>query len=201
MIDYNQLLEANKALETIDVQKSKNGKAKKYVMVNERVKAFRSICPGGQIVTEIIHVSDEDITIRAAVMVDGVTLATGTAHEEKGATYINTTSHVENCETSAIGRALGFLGIGIDDSMASADEVANAICQQAEQAAKEKAKEPISGIEYLALTKRCNADGVDVKRLCEAYNISGLELLNKGQHAGINKGWETVVKNCKQQES
>lgn len=201
MIDYNQLLEANKALEAIDV-KSKNGKTKKYVMVNERVKAFRSICPDGQIVTEIVNVNDDNITIRAAILVDGVTLATGTACEEKGATFINATSHVENCETSAIGRALGFLGIGIDDSMASADEVANAIAQQNEAKFREEvAKQPISGVEYIALTTRCNADGVDIKKLCEAYNISGLEMLNKGQHAGINKGWETVVKNCKQQAS
>ena len=140
-------------------------------------------------------------TTQPLIVVDGVTLATGTAYEEKGSSYINKTSHVENCETSAVGRALGFLGIGIDESMASADEVANAICQQNELKAREKAKELISAIEYKALLTRCNTDGVDVNKLCEAYKISGLEELTKGQHAGIHKGWETVVKNCKQQES
>lgn len=194
MIDYGQLLEVNKNLETIEV---KGGK--KYAMVNERVKAFRSICPGGQIVTEIIHVGEDNITIRAAVMVDGETLATGTAYEEKGSSYINKTSHVENCETSAIGRALGFLGIGIDDSMASADEVANAICQQNEIKMKEMAKQPISAIEYKALVSRCNADGVDIPKLCEAYKITGLEELTKGQHAGIHKGWDKVLENCRRQ--
>jgi hypothetical protein len=195
MIDYGQLLEVNKNLETIEV---KGGK--KYAMVNERVKAFRSICPGGQIVTEILQSADENtITMRASIKVDGITLATGTAYEEKGSSYINKTSHVENCETSAIGRALGFLGIGIDDSMASADEVANAICQQNEIKIKEMAKQPISAIEYKALVSRCNADGVDIPKLCEAYKITGLEELTKGQHAGIHKGWDKVLENCKLQ--
>lgn len=196
MINLEQLKAANQHLETIEV---KGGK--KYVMVTERVKAFRSICPGGQIVTSVISSDNDSIIMKAAIVVDGVTLATGTAYEEKGSSYINKTSHVENCETSAVGRALGFLGIGIDESMASADEVANAICQQNELKAREKAKELISAIEYKALLTRCNTDGVDVNKLCEAYKISGLEELTKGQHAGIHKGWETVVKNCKQQES
>jgi len=47
--------------------------------------------------------------------------------------YINKTSHIENCETSAVGRALGFLGIGIDTSIASADEVINAVNNQPEK--------------------------------------------------------------------
>lgn len=176
-------------------------KDKKYVMVNERVKAFRAACPTGQIVTEVIHIDEGSVMIKASVIDEGVTLATGTAYEEKASSYINKSSFVENCETSAVGRALGFLGIGIDDSMGSADEVANAICQQNELKAMEKAKELISAIEYKALLTRCNTDGVDVNKLCEAYKISGLEELTKGQHAGIHKGWETVVKNCKQQES
>lgn len=181
--------------------KSIDMKGKKYCMVNERVKGFRSICPDGQIETEVIKLDADFVMIRASVKVDGVVLATGTAYEERGSSYINKTSYVENCETSAVGRALGLLGIGIDDSMGSADEVANALAQQNELKAKEKAKELISGIEYKALETRCNAEGVDIEKLCEAYNIGGLEELTKGQHAGINKGWETVLKNCKRQES
>ena len=57
-------------------------------------------------------------------------VATGIAQEFKAASRINATSYVENCETSAWGRALGNLGIGIDVSIATADEVSNAIHQQ-----------------------------------------------------------------------
>ena len=57
-------------------------------------------------------------------------LATGLAEESKNSTFINKTSYVENAETSAWGRALGNLGIGLDTSVASADEVSNAIANQ-----------------------------------------------------------------------
>ena len=57
-------------------------------------------------------------------------VAQGHAHEEKSSSNINKTSYVENCETSAIGRALGILGIGIDTSVATANEVQDAIDKQ-----------------------------------------------------------------------
>ena len=57
-------------------------------------------------------------------------ISTGHAHETQGSSNINKTSYVENCETSAIGRALAMLGIGIDTSIASANEVADAIAKQ-----------------------------------------------------------------------
>ena len=52
------------------------------------------------------------------------------AYEKEGSTFINKTSYIENCETSAWGRALGNLGIGIDTSIASAEEVQNAVLNQ-----------------------------------------------------------------------
>jgi len=76
-------------------------------------------------------------------------IATGHAHETQGSSNINKTSYVENCETSAIGRALAMLGIGIDTSIASANEVEEAISHQddnppknAKADVKEPAKEP-----------------------------------------------------------
>jgi hypothetical protein len=64
------------------------------------------------------------------IIVDGVLVATAHAYEKEGSSFINKTSYIENCETSAVGRALGMYGIGIDTSLASADEVANAVTQQ-----------------------------------------------------------------------
>ena len=60
-------------------------------------------------------------------------LGSGTAYEKEDSTFINTTSYIENCETSAVGRALGFAGFGIDVSIASAEEVGNAILNQEEK--------------------------------------------------------------------
>ena len=63
-------------------------------------------------------------------MINGKIVATGHAQEKEGSTFINKTSYIENAETSAIGRALGLLGIGIDTSIASAEEVSTAIANQ-----------------------------------------------------------------------
>ena len=65
---------------------------------------------------------------------EGMVVAVGHAHETRSGSHINKTSFVENCETSAVGRALGMMGIGIDTSIASANEVEMAM--QAEQSAE-----------------------------------------------------------------
>ena len=70
----------------------------------------------------------------------GRVIATGHAHEVQGASNINKTSYVENCETSAIGRALAMLGIGIDTSIASANEVEDAIAKQDSGSTAKKVK-------------------------------------------------------------
>ena len=112
--------------------KSVDIKGKQYIMVNERIKEFRKQHPNGQILTQIMANADGQIMFQAKIIVDGVLVATGHAKEVEGSTFINKTSALENSETSAVGRALGMYGIGIDTSLASADEVANAVTQQKE---------------------------------------------------------------------
>jgi hypothetical protein len=111
--------------------KTVNIKGKDYVIVNERVKYFRSKYPNFSLTSEITHLNENGVVVKASIKNrDGFELATGIAHETKDSSFINKTSFIENCETSAWGRALGNLGIGIDDSIATADEVANAIKNQ-----------------------------------------------------------------------
>lgn len=105
-------------------------KGKAYVEVNERIKAFRKMFPDGFIRTSILSLQDGVVTMMSEVGIDDKVLATGHAQEKESSSFINKTSFVENCETSAIGRALGILGIGIDTSVASAEEVENAILNQ-----------------------------------------------------------------------
>lgn len=129
MFTQENIAEANKALSTIGIEKK--GKTTQYAMVNERVKAFRTICPAGRITTKIISIENGVVTMVAEVADEtGAVIATGMAQEKESSSFINKTSYIENCETSAVGRALGFAGIGIDGSMASAEEVANAIMNQ-----------------------------------------------------------------------
>ena len=113
-----------KQLKTVDI------KGKSYVMVNERISYFRETYPNGSIITELLSSTDGVHTFKAIAINDGNVLATGHASEKDGSTFINKTSALENAETSAIGRCLGVLGIGIDSSIATYEEVANAVKQQ-----------------------------------------------------------------------
>lgn len=112
--------------------KTTNIRGKQYVEVNERIKFFRQEeqYKGWSITTNIEHMTDNDVIMCTTIQnADGVAVATGYAQEVKGSSNINKTSHIENCETSAVGRALAMLGIGIDTSIASANEVETAIAQ------------------------------------------------------------------------
>lgn len=105
---------------------------KEYHTVAERVSAFRSKAADLTIETEIVRWEGDDVVVKASISDNGKLIATGLAHEVRGSTNINKTSHVENCETSAIGRALAAFGLA-GTEYATADEVANAISQQQEK--------------------------------------------------------------------
>lgn len=171
-MNYEQLKKANESLKTIEF------KGKGYAQVNERVKAFRMICPNGAITTEIVDLSDGVVTMKSTIIdEDGTILATGYAQEKESASYINKTSFIENCETSAVGRALGFAGIGIDGSMCSADELANALNNQ------EKA-EYINKKEQAILTNMIQKRGLNVENV---LNGTPLEKVTPAMFADATK--------------
>lgn len=119
-VSYEQIEKANKEIETIKIG------VKGYAQVNERIKAFRKVYPTGPIETEIEEIRDDYVRIRTTIKDENDRiLATGTASEtNKGNNKINQTSMIENCETSSVGRALGFAGFGVDTAIASAEDVA-----------------------------------------------------------------------------
>lgn len=113
--------------------KTTNIKGREYVEVNERVIAFRKLSEfkGFSLETELVSLDSETCVVKAIIRnADGQVISTGLAQEDKSSSHINKTSYVENCETSAVGRALGFLGIGVETSIATADEVSMAIAKQ-----------------------------------------------------------------------
>ena len=104
-----------------------------YVSVNTRLEKFWEKYPDGRIDTQIIKWMAGVITMKASVyknIADEKPAATGHAYEKEGASFINKTSAVENCETSVVGRALALMGFEVKHSIASKEEVANAIHQQ-----------------------------------------------------------------------
>lgn len=125
MATFEQIQKANEQIKTTDI------KGKDYAEVNQRIKAFRMVYPMGAIVPEIISIENGTIIMKCTVLDDCENiLAIGHAYEKENSTFINKTSYIENCETSAVGRALGLAGFGINTSIASAEEVINAITQQ-----------------------------------------------------------------------
>lgn len=103
-----------------------NIKGKEYVLVKDRVLEFHKLYPNGRITTELISYYNGKVIMRATAVPE-VTKPEryfqdySQEDEKKG--MINATSALENCSTSAVGRVLALMGIGIVDSIASADEM------------------------------------------------------------------------------
>lgn len=103
---------------------------KEYETVASRVNRFREKYPEYTIKTTIIKIDADECIVEAGILNEESRLiANGHAQEFRANSQINKTSYVENCETSAIGRALAAFGIG-GTEFASANEVVNAIHQQ-----------------------------------------------------------------------
>lgn len=125
-VSYEQIEKANKDIENMKLETK--GGIKGYATVNERIKAFRKVYPTGSIETNIDEIKDDYVRIKAIVCDEqDRIIATGTASERITGNdkkdYINLSSMIENCETSAVGRALGFAGFGVDTSIASAEDM------------------------------------------------------------------------------
>ena len=113
-----------------------------YVEVNTRIMKFYEKYPEGRILTEILDWKDGVVVMKATVYRDSsdIIAATGHAYEKEGSSFINKTSALENCETSACGRALAMLGFEIKKSIASKEEVANAMLNQNSDQSKSNGK-------------------------------------------------------------
>lgn len=119
--------DVNAALKRTDI------KGKEYIDVAQRVNGFWKLFPNGSIRTEWLVLEKDWCVCKAIVEDMGTTLAEGTAFEVKNHGRINPTSYIENCETSAVGRALGLAGIGSTEGIASADEMEMAMNKQQEK--------------------------------------------------------------------
>lgn len=111
--------------------KTTNIKGKPYSEVAQRIKAFRMNHPLGSIATNIESLENGVVIMSCEVRDENrELLGKAYAYEKEDSSFINQTSFIENCCTSATGRALGYAGFGIDVSVASAEEVQNAINNQ-----------------------------------------------------------------------
>lgn len=188
-MDWQSLVKANAAIRTTNI------KGKEYAEVNQRVKAFRTLYPEGFITTEIICREGGLCIIKATVghYADGksVILATGTAYEKEGSSQINRTSYIENCETSAVGRALGMAGFGIDTSIASADEMTNALLQQNTNDAQkpvqptppQPTKQPSRADQLAELERLLTETNTDRQKFFGYYKVENADTMDADQLA------------------
>lgn len=161
-VKFEDLQKANDTIRTINI------KGKEYAEVNQRIKAFRMVYPHGTIETNMLSNDNGVCVFRASAYDAGELLGTGHAYEVEGSTFINRTSYLENAESSAIGRCLGTLGFGIDTSVASYEEVANAQANQ-------EANKPITKGQVKCVVKLAEAKGSDLSEICAYFGVGKLE--------------------------
>lgn len=165
---YEDIQKANATIKPTTI------KGKKYAEVNQRIKAFRMLYPQGFIESEVISHEDGVILMQAKVGYyengQKIVLGDGWAQEKEmdKSSMVNRTSYVENCQTSAIGRALGMIGLGIDVSIASAEEVDMAI----------ETQEKLATFDQLAIIK-ANIPQDKIERQLNKWGIRRFEDMTK----------------------
>lgn len=186
MASYEDLKKANESIKTTTLKrKTKTGDivSTEYAEVNQRIKAFRMVYPEGFIDSHFVS-NEGGVCVMVSEVgyytkdFQKVVLGVGHAYEKEGSTFINQTSYIENAETSSVGRALGMAGFGIDVSIASFEEVSNAIAQQeqkeTETETKAEQKATPRQIEYLSEKYK----GENLEKLLKANGIEKLEDLS-----------------------
>jgi len=113
-MNWEDLERVNKEITTTPL------KGKEYAEVKERVIAYRKLYPTGEIKTDLTFT--ENYVLCEAIVSDGQGMFIANGHARE---LLNKAFAVENAETSAIGRALGFMGIGISTSIASKEDMEN----------------------------------------------------------------------------
>ena len=177
MATYEDIVKANESIITTNI------KGKEYAEVNQRIKAFRMVYPEGKISTCLLECKDGVCVFKASVYAtDGQLLGSGHAYEKESSSFINKTSYIENCETSAVGRALGMCGFGIDTSVCSAEELTNAINNQ-KTPQWEDAKE--------AVVELAQKKGIPIEKVLEIAKVDSLDKLSIDR---LNGAYEYLLK-------
>ena len=86
-----------------------------YEPVASRLDRFLKAHPDARVITDLVHYLADVAVFKAELWLDGEIIATGWAEEIRGQGNVNKTSHLENCETGAVGRALANAGLSGSD--------------------------------------------------------------------------------------
>ena len=86
-----------------------------YEPVASRLDRFLKAHPDARIITDLVHYLSDVCVFKCELWLDDEIIATGWAEEVRGQGNVNKTSHLENCETGAVGRALANAGLSGSD--------------------------------------------------------------------------------------
>ena len=184
MATYADIKKANDEIKTTTLTRKnkRTGEeiSKEYAEVNERIKAFRRVYPEGFVMTDLMSDENGVCVFKAEVGTysdDGIRrlLGTGTAFERQDSSFINETSYIENCETSAVGRALGMAGFGIDTSIAFKEEVENAIANQDKKDTKPETKAERKATPKQVAVLANKYTGANLDKLLEVNGVESIE--------------------------
>lgn len=145
-------------------------KGRDYITVNERLKHFRldDTYKGWNIIEDVAEINSNEIIVTVTIVdADGMLRSKASSQEYRDSSMINKTSFLENAATSALGRALGYLGIGIDTSIASAEEMNGALNRQ----------EYLKKVEQVPLKKRKLTDDQLEKLIEEGTHIQAKKVI------------------------
>lgn len=163
-----------------------------YEPVEERITKFWAAHPSGAIRTTLISDDGGRVVFRAEAYKDAGSErpdATGYADETKGSSNVNRTNHVENCETSAIGRALANLGFAVKGKRPSREEMQKAARgeQQPSSPAEEPKAEAFDPKAFLASLRFTKERQAELQEACKAGGIKLSALLERCHSKGITK--------------
>lgn len=151
-------------------------KGKDYVLVKDRVLAFNESCPNGSIETEIVSSLESQTVIVKAIIIPDVKNPTRRfcdySQAKIGQGVVNTTSALENASTSAVGRALAYMGIGVIESIASADEMNKATNEIKSEPIKEVCKHE-NGWEIKIAGQGAKKPGANYKKCSDCGGFMG----------------------------
>lgn len=191
------ILNVNADIKYIDIEKG--GKKTQYAEAKERIKAFRRVFPEGSITSKLVEWDKEKGTIimRAEVYNEkGNLLASGYASENVNVGMVNKGGNaLENAETSAISRALGFLGIGIVGGIASAEDMQRVaqnkkladgfgLCRRCNQPIRDAVNSKGEVVDAQTIAResvKVYGDTYCLKCLAEIQKAGGMEFLGGGK--------------------
>lgn len=181
-MEYKDIAKVNDEMPKIDI------KGKDYVDVASRIQAFRKLMPNGSIEVNIETLENGVVTMSATIRdEEGKVLAKDYAQEKENSSFINRTSFIENCSTSATGRALGLIGIGSTTSISSADEVQNAIINQDILISPTQ----IQALETSIKNNKLAKDQVDL--ILEDYGYKKIDEIKKNDYGSIVRKLKELV--------